>query len=156
MGSALGGSCGVGWSVVVLGVSGSGMRSRSCCLFIVVVGAAPLKGVSPCVVGEVDVDVSSVISTTHPGSTDVTLCVWHVPVVYEDDKDVSLGEIAQTAGDPDKDGGIFSAWRVWVPVVTLMTYCRSFHRGCGFNRRKNGISKTNGMPDSNTMKAIRA
>ena len=106
------------------------MRSMSFGLFKVVVDAASLNGVVPCVAGEVEVDVTVVISVTNSGASKVTPCAGSVPRVDDDVKDVYWGDgITQIAGVFDQDGGILSAWRVWVPVESRITYCRCFHRG---------------------------
>jgi len=62
--------------------------------------------------GAVDADAAAVISTAHPGSSEVAPCVWPVPVVDYDDNDVSWREITDTARVLVQDGGILSAWRV--------------------------------------------
>jgi len=48
------------------------MRSMSCYIFKVVVSAAELKGVVPCISGKVNVDISAVFSPTHQGTSEVT------------------------------------------------------------------------------------
>ena len=99
----------------------------------------PLKSVVPYVSGGVNVDVSAVISATHQGSSEVLPHVGPVTVVDDEDKDVSVVEVTHTAVALDHEGGILSAWRVWVPATSRMMYCRSFHRGCGSDLKKNGI-----------------
>ena len=72
------------------------MHSMRCPFLKVVVCAAPLNDVAPCVVGGVDVDIAAVISATNTGSSEVTPCFWPFPWMQDGDNDVSVERRSRT------------------------------------------------------------